>query len=144
MVAQNNTKMVELKTLKKTFDSSINRTFSEKFKKDMVQKIERNVYSVREVSDLYEVSRTSVYNWVYKYSVLYQKGYKQIIEPMSDTKKIKDLQAQIKELERAVGMKQIKIDFLEKMIEISEEDFGIDIKKKASKLKSGSGKTNTK
>ncbi len=136
--------MVELKTLKKTFDSSINRTFSEKFKKDMVQKIERNVYSVREVSDLYEVSRTSVYNWVYKYSVLYQKGYKQIIEPMSDTKKIKDLQAQIKELERAVGMKQIKIDFLEKMIEISEEDFGIDIKKKASKLKSGSGKTNTK
>jgi transposase-like protein len=120
----------------------INRHFGEKFKKDIVSRIECNEFSVQEVSSLYSVTRTSVYKWIYKYSILYKKGYKQIIEPMSSTKKIKDLQNRIKELEQVVGQKQIKLDYLEKLIEISETDLGIDIvKKKNSKPSSGSGKT---
>jgi transposase-like protein len=120
----------------------INRHFGSKFKKDIVNSIERNEFSVQEVSSLYSVSRTSVYKWIYKYSILYKKGYKQIIEPMSSTKKIKELQNRIKELEQVVGQKQIKLDYLEKLIEISETDLGIDIvKKKNSKPSSGSGKT---
>jgi len=123
-------------------NSKINRHFGEKFKKDIVSRIELNEFSVQEVSSLYSVSRTSIYNWIYKYSILYKKGYKQIIEPMSSTKKIKDLQNRIKELEQVVGQKQIKLDYLEKLIEISETDLGIDIvKKKNSKPSSGSGKT---
>jgi hypothetical protein len=52
------------------------------------------------------------------------------------------MQERIKELERAVGQKQLKIDFLEKMIEITEQDLKIDIKKKAStKLSGGSNQT---
>jgi len=120
----------------------INRHFGSKFKKDIVSRIERNEFSVQEVSSLYSVSRTSIYKWIYKYSILYKKGYKQIIEPMSSTKKIKGLQNRIKELEQVVGQKQIKLDYLEKLIEISETDLGIDIlKKKNSKPSSGSGKT---
>ena len=134
--------MAKFGKYKKTFDQRRVRYFGEKFKKDVVRKIERNELSVLEVSILYEVSRTSVYKWVYKYSKLYQKGYKQFIEPMSSTKKIKDLQTRIKDLERIVGQKQIKLDYLEKLIEISEKDYDIDIiKKKGSKPSSGSGKT---
>ena len=134
--------MAKLNDFKKTFDRSRLRTFGEKFKKDIVRKIERNQFSVSEVSSLYDVSTTSVYNWVYKYSILYQKGYRQIIEPMSSSKKIKDLQTRIKDLEQIVGQKQIKLDYLEKLIEISEKDYDIDIvKKKGSKRSSGSGKT---
>ena len=60
---------------------------------------------------------------------------------MSSTKKIKDLQSRIKELEQIVGQKQIKLDYFEKLIEISESDYNIDIlKKKDSKHSSGSGK----
>lgn len=133
--------MVKLGKQKKTFDRSRLRTFGVKFKKDIVKKIERNEFSVSEVSSLYDVSTTSVYNWVYKYSILYQKGYRQIIEPMSSSKKIKDLQTRIKDLEQIVGQKQIKLDYLEKLIEISEKDYDIDIvKKKGSKRSSGSGK----
>ncbi len=134
--------MANLEGFKKSFDKRLSRNFGEKFKKDMVNRIENNEFSVREISDLYGVSTTSVYKWVYKYSILYQKGYRQIIEPMSSTKKVKELQARIKELEQAVGQKQMKVDFLEKLIEITQDDLGIDIKKKAgSKPKSGSGNT---
>lgn len=132
--------MANLHDYKKSFNKRVSRNFSEKFKKDVVSRIENNEFSVREISKLYGVSTTSVYKWVYKFSILYQKGYRQIVEPMSSTNKIKDLQKRIKDLEQAVGQKQMQVDFLEKLIEISESDLGIDIKKKAGlKHKSGSG-----
>lgn len=133
--------MANLEGFKRSFDKRMSRNFGEKFKKDMVNRIENNEYTVREVSELYKVSTTAVYKWVYKYSILYQKGYRQIIEPMSSTNKVKELQNRIKELEQAVGQKQMKLDFLEKLIEIADDEFGIEIKKKAgSAPKSGSGK----
>jgi hypothetical protein len=67
-----------------------------------------------------------------------KKGVKQVVEAKSDTRKIKLLEERIKELERMVGKKQIALEFKDKMIEIAEETYGIDIKKKlGSKLSSG-------
>lgn len=121
------------------------RYFSEDFKKDIVHRIERKEYTVREVSKLYEVSVTAVYKWVYKYSTLHMREHRQIIEPLSMASKVKQLQARIKELEQAVGQKQIKIDYLEKMIEMADEHYAIEIKKKLdSRPRSGSGKTGEK
>ena len=61
---------------------------------------------------------------------------------MSDTRKIQDLKAQIRELEHLVGQKQIEIEFKNKMIDIAEEMYDIDIKKKlSSKPLPGSGST---
>ena len=48
----------------------------------------------------------------------------------SSSLKLKELILQVKELERIVGQKQIKIDYLEKMIDIAKDEFNIDIKKK--------------
>jgi transposase-like protein len=133
--------MANLENYNKVLKIGKCRCFSEKFKKDIVKGVERNKYSVREVSDLYDVSKVAVYKWIHKYSILYHGGYRQIVEPMSSTKKIKELQDTIKELERAIGSKQIRIDYLEKLIAISEKDYGIDIKKKGSRPSSGFGKT---
>ncbi len=47
--------------------------------------------------------------------------------------KLKELEKKVKELEHLAAQKQIKIDFLEKMIDIAEEELKIDIKKKAKK-----------
>jgi len=47
----------------------------------------------------------------------------------SSSLKLKELILQVKELERIVGQKQIKIDYLEKMIDIAKDEFNIDIKK---------------
>jgi hypothetical protein len=71
-----------------------------------------------------------------------KKQERQIVESKSDTIKLKQLQARIKELEQIIGQKQILIDFKEKMIELAEEQYGINIKKNyGSKALSGSGLT---
>jgi transposase len=114
------------------------RSFSEEFKRKKVRELEKNLTSVSELCRTYSVSRTSVYNWIYKYSVMVKKQVKQVVEAKSDTQKIKALQERIKELERVVGQKQLLIEFKEKMIEIAEATYGVDIKKKVgSKLSSG-------
>lgn len=119
-----------------------NRYFSESFRKKKVHEIENNLTTVREVSKTYEVSTAAVYKWLYKYSKLYKRGYKQVIEPMSDTRKIKALQDKIKELEQLVGQKQVKLEFYEKMIELTEDEYGISFKKKrGSRPSSGTGST---
>ena len=124
-----------------------NRYFSDEFKKKKVKEFENNLTSVADICRTYSVSRTSVYRWIYKYSVMAKKQVKQVVEAKSDTKKIKALKDRIKELERVVGQKQLLLEFKDKMIEIAESTYGIDIKKKVnSKLLSGTTSTgkNTK
>ncbi len=118
------------------------RYFSESFKKEKVREIERNLITVLQISKEYEVTTAAVYKWLYKYSAFRKKQIRQIIEPMSDSKKIEDLKAKIRELERVVGQKQIQLEFKEKMIELAEEMYRIDIKKKfGTAPSSGSGST---
>src|SRR4030065_1659505 len=115
-----------------------NRYFSTDFKKKRVEEIEKNLVTVSDICKTHKVSRTSVYRWLYKYSDMAKKQVKQVVEAKSDTKKIQLLQEKIKELERIVGQKQILIEFQEKMIEIAESTYKVDIKKKSSsKLSSG-------
>ena len=58
--------MVKLSEYKKTFDRSRLRTFGVKFKKEIVKKIERNEFSVSEVSSLYLYSSCKfIYLWVH-------------------------------------------------------------------------------
>ena len=52
------------------------------------------------------------------------------MEKQSDTRKIEQLMKRIAELEQTVGQKQIALEFYEKMIELAEQKYGIDIKKR--------------
>ena len=130
-------------TLEKYQDSAgarMNRRFSEDFRRKKVQEIERHVTTVSQLSREYSVSNTAIYKWLYKYSVMRKKGLKVVVEAKSDTVRIQHLREMLKEAEATVGQKQIMIDFLEKMIELAEEQYGIDIKKNSSSKRSnGSG-----
>jgi transposase-like protein len=106
------------------------RHFNESFKRDIVKQIEQNLTTVTQVAREYKVSRTTVYQWIYKYSKFLKKGYRYIVEPESDSKKIEYLRERLKEMERALGQKQLQIDFLEKLIELGSEEAGFDLKKK--------------
>lgn len=108
-----------------------NRYFSDEFKKKKVKELENNLASISDICRTYSVSRTSVYRWIYKYSVMAKKQVKQVVEAKSDTKKIEALKDRIKELERVVGQKQLLLEFKDKMIEIAESTYGISIKKKS-------------
>ena len=71
----------------------------------------------------------TIYKWIHLYS-REEKPTRTIVESKSDTAKILALQKRIAELERLVGQKQVQIEFQEKMIEIAEETYKVDIKKK--------------
>lgn len=119
-----------------------NRYFSTDIKKKIVRDLEKNLTTVSDVSKVHGVSRTSIYRWIYNYSTMAKKQHRQVVEPKSDTAKIKKLEARIKELERIVGQKQLLIEFNEKMIEIAEDTYDVDIKKKVgSKLSPGTTTT---
>ena len=116
------------------------RYFSDSFKQKKVSEIERNLVTVSELCAEYQVSRTSVYRWIYKYSKMRKKKEKQVVENKSDTRKILELKEKVRELERLLGQKQVEVEFLNKMIELTEEDLKIDIKKKGnSRPSSGTG-----
>jgi transposase len=120
----------------------INRYFSEGFKRQKVEDIERNLVTISELCREYKVSNTAVYKWIYKYSRMRKKGIRQVVETESDTRKLAEQKERIRELEQIIGQKQLIIDFQNKMIEIAEEEYKIEIKKKSNfTLYSGSGTT---
>ena len=119
------------------------RVFSEEFKKELVRLYEQGRYTVLQLSKLYSVENCLIYRWIYKYSSFNQAGCRIVEMKQSSTSKLKVLEQRIKELERLVGQKQIKIDFLEEMIDVAKEELNIDIKKKSStpqSTASGTGK----
>ena len=121
------------------------RIFSEELRRKAVKEYEKGEMTVLELSKSYGVSDTSVYNWIYKYSQFEKKSIQIVEVKMSNTHKIKELESKIKDLERAVGVKQMNIDFLEKMIEIAKEELDIDIKKNYNtKHSNGSGQIKKK
>ena len=61
-----------------------------------------------------------------------KKKERLVVETESDTEQLLELKKKVAELERVIGQKQIMLDFKDKMIEIAEEMYGVDIKKKLS------------
>lgn len=118
------------------------RRFSESFKRQKVKEIQSRKSTVTEVHKQYSVSYTSLYRWIRKYGVNRENAVRMIIETESDTRELLELKKTKAELEQLIGQKQILIDFQQKMIDLAEETYGIDIKKKfSSEPSSSSGKT---
>ena len=111
--------------------SESRRVFSEELKKKIVKDIEQGKVTIASVCREYSVSSACVYKWLHKYSSYLQKGVKLVMELSSEGYRSKELEKQVKDLEAALGRKQMEIDFLEKLIEIANKDLGIDIKKKS-------------
>lgn len=106
------------------------RNFSEVFKREKVRMLEDRKVTVRQLSKIYDVSETAIYQWVRKYSTLISKSERIVVEKESEGAKTLELLQKLGELERAVGQKQLQIDYLEKVIELGSEEVGFDIKKK--------------
>ena len=121
------------------------RQYSDEFKRQIVADFEQGNFSVPQLEKLHGVSCRSIYNWIYKFSTFNEKGFRVVEMKDSSNKKMQELEAKNKELEAALGRKQIQLDYLEKMIELAKSELDIDIKKNYSTSQStGSGKTNKK
>jgi transposase len=122
--------MANTKNFKMSTSQRQQRHFSENFKKEKVREIEIGISKVADICKQYEVTTTNVYRWIHKFGSMKQKNERLIVESQSDTKELLELKKKIAELERIVGQKQILLDFKDKMIEIAEETYKVDIKKK--------------
>jgi transposase-like protein len=108
------------------------RHFSDSFKIQKVRELETGKTKVSELCKQYEVSATNIYRWLNKFGSMKDKKERLIVETDSDTKQLLSLKKKIAELEQIVGQKQILIEFKDKMIDLAEETYGVDIKKKFS------------
>ena len=136
--------MATLQQLALTPSERKHRRFSDSFKLQKVREIETGQTKISEICSQYQVSHTAVRKWINKFGIMKDKQERLIVETASDTRLLLELKQRIAELERIVGQKQIQIDFRDKMIDLAEEEYGVDIKKKYSiKPSSTSGATET-
>lgn len=122
--------MATRKSFKQSSDERRRRTFSEEFKQKKVREIEQRITTIAEVSRQYEVRENNVSKWLKAYGTQHMKGVRTIVESESDTKKLLEMRLKIAELERIIGQKQVQIEFRDKIIDLAEQAYGVDIKKK--------------
>ena len=106
------------------------RIFSNELKKEIVKDIEKGKTSVLGASKEYSVSAHAVYRWIEKFSHNLQRGTILVMQKKSEAHQKDELLKKIKELEAALGRKQLELEVKEKIIEIASSELGIDIKKK--------------
>jgi len=106
--------------------------YSEQFKRSRVREYDSGRFSVSELSRMYGFTNQAMYKWIRKFSNLPQQDILIVEEKHSASKKLKEYEDRIRDLERAVGLKQLELDYLNKLIEIAENEMGIDIKKNSN------------
>lgn len=118
------------------------RHFSDEIRRNVVREFREGKHTVKELSELYHVSHQSIYSWIHKFSPTDEPTITVVEMADSSDKKRKDLQQQIADLQRALGQKQIKLDFYEKMMDLAKQEYGLDLKKNSS-TKPSDGSENT-
>ena len=105
--------------------------YSTAFKRKVVEEIESGKYSIGECQRIYDIRGTStIKRWLKKLGREHLLPRMVRIEMKGEPDKIKELERQKRELESALAQAHLKILSLETMIDIAEEQLGIDIKKK--------------
>lgn len=106
------------------------RNFSESFKRSIVKDLDNGKIRVRDVIEEYSVSKSSVYRWIWAYSIHKKRQSRVIVEDRSDQSRVKELEAQVKELQAALGRKQMEVEYQAKLMELASKEHNIDFEKK--------------
>jgi transposase len=108
--------------------------YSLAFKQKVVKEIEKGKYNITQAQIAYDIrGNTTIQKWIKKFGKNELLGKVVRIEMRNELDKIKQLEQQKRELEKAVAKLTLKNLALETKIEILEEESGIDSKKKSSR-----------
>jgi transposase len=108
------------------------RYFSEEARREIVSDLDAGKTTVAQVCQQYEVSTTTVYKWLNKYSPLYQKKLVQVIEHESESERRKALEKKVADLERIIGRKTVEVEYWRTLVEMAEKESGTDLKKNSA------------
>jgi transposase len=120
------------------------RIFSEGIRKQTVRDIETGKCTVTQAYRELGVCEATIYKWINKYSRYLIKNRKMVVEDQSEAYRSKELELRIKELEAALGRKQMEIDILNKVIDLADQEYKTDLKKNSQKKSSKSSGSNEK
>jgi transposase-like protein len=114
------------------------RTFSVEFKKQIVSQFESGKNTILQLSKLYGLRATNIYNWIYKYSNFNEKSTTVVEMKNSQMNRMKELENLNKELSSLLGNQLLELEFYKHLITIASKELNIDLKKNFSTLPSNS------
>ena len=112
--------------------------YSTIFAKQVISELVREGLTSAEAAQKHGVSKTTIKVWRKKYSS--ELSALASPTPMTEEEKttLASLQAHVQELEKVIAMAQLKISALEISIDLAEQEFQIDIRKKSGSRQSKS------
>lgn len=111
------------------------RYFSESARRLIVQEIDDGL-SKAEACRKYEVSHASIYKWYAQYSNHYKAALVTVVEHVSDSIRVKKLEAELEQTYANLGRAKAENMLLHKVIDKADEAMGMDIKKNFDTLRS--------
>jgi transposase-like protein len=117
--------------MKKQFEQGITKRYSIAFKQKVISEIEEGKYTQSESGKIYGISQGAIHYWLKrhgKYKVL-NKIVR--IEMKGEKDRIKQLEKEKRALESALAQSHLKTLYLESLVEIAEEKYGVYLKKKS-------------
>jgi transposase-like protein len=104
--------------------------YSLAFKQKVVKEIEEGKYGKDEARKIYDIRGTyTIQTWIKKLGKLYLLNKVIRIEMKDEVSRLKQLEKEKKELESALAQAHLKLLAYETLIEVAEENLGIELKK---------------
>lgn len=111
-------------------DAKVVLRYSTAFKLKVVEQIERGELTVQEARRVYDIGGCqTIQKWLVKHGKSHLLPKVVRIEMKDEKDRIKELEAEKKQLESALAQATVKNLFLEKVIELAKKEYGIDVKK---------------
>jgi len=112
--------------------------YSTAFKLKVISEIESGKYSIAEARRIYDIKGVSTIRyWIKRYGKHHLLNTIIRVQMKDEKDKVKELQDQIKALERTLAQSQVENLCLKSLVEVIDEKYGIDSKKNfGSKLPS--------
>ena len=119
------------------------RYFSESARRLIVQEIDDGL-SKAEAGRKYGVTQTTIYKWYALYSKHYKAVLVTVVEHVSDSIRVKKLEAELEQTYAILGRAKAENMLLHKVIEKADEAMGTDIKKNFDALRLPTSSTKDK
>lgn len=111
-------------------NTKIIKRYSLAFKQKVVSEIETGQLSIGEVRKLYDITGNgTVEKWIRNFGKNHLLSKVVRIEMTDEVSRLKQLEKDKQALESALAQTQLKLLAMESLIEVAEQEYGIDIKK---------------
>lgn len=108
----------------------MHRRFTEAFRKEQVELIEKGEATQADIARRYDVSYQNVHRWVKRYGKLDRENKTTYVGSSKDFDRLRLIEKEYKSLQRLFGEQQIELIRARKLLDIAKEQLGSDFEKK--------------